>query len=131
MFDDIRQALRSLRRAPGFTFIVLSTLAIGIGANTAMFSVVNAVLLRPLPYSNPDALMRIGRGTSYPDLIDISQRSGNITGIAGYRTQFFDYSTGSSAERLDGILVTGGMLELFGAAAARGRLINVDDDRVG
>jgi len=131
MFDDVRQAVRSLKRTPGFTFIVLATLAIGIGANTAMFSVVNAVLLRPLPYSNPDTLLRLTRGTSYPDLADISQRAVTISGIAGYRTQFFDYSTGSSAERLDGVLVTGRMLELFGAAADRGRLLTSDDDRLG
>ena len=131
MRDDVRQALRSLKRTPGFTLIVLATLAIGIGANTAMFSVVNAVLLRPLPYSDPDTLLRLTRGTSYPDLTDISERAGNISGIAGYRTQFFDYTTGSSAERLDGVLVTGRMLELFGAAAVRGRLLNGEDDRVG
>jgi len=131
MLDDVRYALRSLRRAPGFTFIVLATLAIGVGANTAMFSVVNAVLLRPLPYADADSLLRLTRGTSPPDLLDISQRAQTISGIAGYRTQFFDYSTGSSAERLDGVLVTGRMLELFGASMRLGRTIGADVDRTG
>ncbi|MEO6212617.1 MAG: ABC transporter permease [Vicinamibacterales bacterium] len=131
MINDVRHALRSLKRTPGFTFIVLLTLSVGIGANTAMFSVVNAVLLRPLSYQDPDALLRLTRGTSYPDLADIAGRAGTITGIAGYRTQFFDYSTGTAAERLDGALVTGRMLQLFGAATSMGRSIGVEDDRHG
>jgi len=131
MQEDVRYALRSLKRAPGFTTIVLATLAIGIGANTAMFSVVNAVLLRPLPYTDPDSLLRLTRGTSYPDLADMNDRATSLSGIAGYRPQFFDYSTGSSAERLDGVLVTGRMLQLFGAATRLGRSIRLEDDNTG
>src|SRR5690349_6757614 len=128
MFNDVRYALRSFRRTPGFTFLVIATLAVGIGANTAMFSVVNAVLLRPFPYQDVDSLFRIQRGTSYPDLRDIAQRATTIRGIEGYRPQFFDYTTGADAERLEGMLVTGGMLPLFGASAQVGRLILADDD---
>ena len=129
--NDIRYALRSLRRTPGFTLVVLATLAIGIGANTAMFSVVNAVLLRPFPYADPDSLLRIRAGTSYLDLVDISERITSISGAAGHRAQFFDYSTGAEAERLDGVLVTGNMLPLFGATPLLGRLIEPSDDHVG
>ena len=131
MMSDVRYALRSLRRTPGFTFVVLATLAIGLGANTAMFSVVNAVLLRPFPYTDADALLRIRRGTSYMDLTDIAGRVTNISGAAAHRAQFFDYSTGSDAERLDGVLVTGNMLPLLGAQPLLGRLILPADDRVG
>ena len=129
--NDIRYALRSLRRTPGFTLVVLATLAIGIGANTAMFSVVNAVLLRPFPYADPDSLLRIRAGTSYLDLVDISERITTISGAAGHRAQFFDYSTGAEAERLDGVLVTGNMLPLFGATPLLGRLIEPSDDHAG
>ena len=131
MLNDVRYALRSFRRTPGFTALVIVTLAIGIGANTAIFSVVNAVLLRPFPYHDVDSLLRLRRGTSYPDLLDISRRSTTITGVEGFRAQLFDYSTGSEAHRLDGILVTGGLLQLFGATPTAGRLLLPEDDRVG
>ena len=119
MFNDVRYALRSFRRTPGFTALVIATLAIGIGANTAMFSVVNAVLLRPFGYHDVDSLLRIRRGTSHPDLVDISRRATTIAGIEGFRPQLFDYTTGSDAERLDGMLVTGGLLHVVRRHASR------------
>ena len=128
MLNDVRYALRSFRRTPAFTALVVATLAIGIGANTAMFSIVNAVLLRPFEYTDVDSLLRVRRGTSYPDLLDVSRRATTIRGIEGHRPQLFDYSTASEAERLDGMLVTGGMLQLFGATPAHGRLIMPEDD---
>jgi putative ABC transport system permease protein len=131
MMSDVRYALRSLRRTPGFTFVVLATLAIGIGANTAMFSVVNAVLLKPFPYADVDTLLRIRAGTSYMDLTDIAARVTSISGAAAHRAQFFDYSTGSEAERLDGVLVTGNMLPVLGAQPLLGRLIVPADDHAG
>jgi hypothetical protein len=64
----LRHAIRSLLKAPTFTAVVVSTLALGIGANSAIFAVVNAVLLRPLAYPDPDSLLRVRRGTSHPDM---------------------------------------------------------------
>ena len=131
MFADLRYIARSLSRLPAFTLLVIATLAIGIGANTAMFSVVNAVLLAPFPYPDADALMRLEAGTSYPDLEDLSAQSRSVTGFAGFRAQMFDYASGDAAERIDGAVVTGGMLPLLGARAVSGRLIEQEDDRVG
>jgi putative ABC transport system permease protein len=131
MLADLRYALRSFRRAPGFTALVIATLAVGIGANTAVFSVVHAVLLRPFSYPDVDSLLRIRAGTSHPDLTDIARRATTISGVEGYRPQLFDYTTGTDAMRLDGMLVTGGLLQLFGAAPAAGRLIDPGDDVAG
>jgi putative ABC transport system permease protein len=129
MLQDVRYALRSFRSSPGFTAIVLATIALGIGANTAMFSVVNAVLLRPFSYADEDSLLRVQRGTSLPDLQDVSRRATTISGIEGHRAQLFDYTTGADAERLDGMLATGRMLQMFGVTPIAGRLIAPEDDQ--
>jgi len=131
MIADLRYALRSLRRTRGFTTIVVATLAIGIGANTAMFSVVNAILLEPFPYPDAGAILRIRAGTSHPDLVDLIEQTRSFTSFGAFRGQMFDYSTGAEAERLDGALVTGPTLALFGATTIAGRLIGPDDDRIG
>src|SRR5436853_1219985 len=88
---DVRYGLRRLMAAPGFTAIAMLTLALGIGANVAIFTVVNAVLLRPLPFPNPDRLVRVaadaratgGRniGMSQPELRDLSERAGVFEGV--------------------------------------------------
>src|SRR6188474_2304804 len=101
---------RALFRRPAFTICTALLLALGIGANTAMFSVVRAVLLRPLPYAEPDRLLRIRRGSSAPDLRDLTAQSRTCEGFAGYRPQFFDVPGEPLAERVDGALVTGNAL---------------------
>src|SRR5262245_2543203 len=72
LFQDLRHGCRTLLRAPGFTAVVVLVLALGIGANSAIFSVVNAVLLRPLPYSNPDRLFRLNETNPKGDAMGVS-----------------------------------------------------------
>jgi predicted permease len=131
LWQDLRQAVRLLRRSPGFAAAAVATLALGMGANTAMFSVVHAVMLRPLPYPDPDRLVRLRGGTSYPDLHDLASQSRSVEGLGGYRAQFFDLTGRGAAERVDGALVTGDLFRLLGARAERGRLVQADDDRPG
>ncbi|HEV3484092.1 MAG TPA: ABC transporter permease [Vicinamibacterales bacterium] len=131
MLTDVRYAIRWLLKAPAFTAIVLLTVALGVGANTAIFSIVDAVLLRPLPYPNPDTLLRVRRGSSYPDMRDWSEYARSFEAIGGFRAQFFDYSNGGEAERLDGALVTGDLFRVLRGRPLLGRLITPDDDRAG
>ena len=131
MIQDLRYAWRRLGHAPAFAIAAVLTLALGIGANTAMFSVVRAVLLRPLPYPDPDRLLRVRRGSSAPDLRDLAEQGRSFEGFAGYRPQFFDLPGEPLAERLDGLLVTGEAFRLLGTAPARGRVLTAADDRVG
>src|SRR4051812_24892606 len=94
MYNDIRYAFRQLRKSPGFTLIAVLTLALGIGANSAIFSVVDTVLLRPLAFTNPDELVMIwgnartepnGRYTdSFPDFYDYREQSQSFSALAAY-----------------------------------------------
>jgi putative ABC transport system permease protein len=128
LIRDVRYAIRQLFHTPAFTAVAILTLALGIGANSAMFSIVNAVLLRPLPYPDAARLARIRGGSSYLDLVSLSERSGSIERFAGYREQFFDLTQGSQAERIHGALVTGNTFAAFGFNAALGRTISAKDD---
>ena len=129
--SDLRYALRTLARTPLFTSVVLLTLALGIGANTAIFTVVNAVLLRPLPYPEPEQLVRVRAGSSWPDMRDWAERAASFSGIGGFRPQLFDLSSGDVPERMDGALVTGNLFGVLGARAQLGRLIDDRDQSAG
>src|SRR6476660_10542682 len=98
MLNDIRYGLRQLIQHPGFTIIAILTLALGIGANTAIFSVVNAVLLKPLPFPAPDELVAVGGidlnetaspprldSMCYPDFFDFREQNRSFSGMAAYR----------------------------------------------
>jgi putative ABC transport system permease protein len=129
--QDLRLAARLLGKSPGFTLAATLTLALGLGANTAMFSVVYAVMLRPLPFAQPDRLVRIRGGSSYPDLADWVAQARSFEGFAGYRPHFFDLAGAEGAERVEASLVTGDLMRVLGARAALGRLLEPDDDRLG
>src|SRR5256885_3397711 len=129
--QDLRFALRSLRRQPAFTAIVVITLALGIGANTAIFSVINCVLLTPLPYREPHRLVMLWETrpgsdrplVSYPNFKDWRQRQRGFEDIAVYTPWASFTMTGrGDAERVDGALVSGNYLQLLGVRPALGPL---------
>ena len=125
---EFQYAFRMLRKSPAFTVVAVLTLALGIGANTAMFSVIRAVMLKPLPYHEPDRLFRLPQGSSYPDLQDLKENSKLITGIGGYREHAMDLTSGVLAERVKGALITGDLLNVLGVQAIKGRIITPKDD---
>ena len=131
---DLRRALRSMAKNPAFTAAVVLTLGLGIGANTAIFSVVNAVLLRPLPYEDPARLVMLwendrNSGTvrepaSVPDMFDYRVRNHVFTGIVGLQPRAVNFTppgSGATAERLDAALVTDGLLATLGVSPVLGR----------
>ena len=133
---DIRYAARLLIRAPGFTAIALLTLALGIGANTAIFSVLNAVLLRPLPYADPDRLVLIGeRGPTgsagnvgYATLVDWRARSRGFAEIAAIRSWLPTLIADGEAERLPGMRVSANFFQMLGVKPAIGRDFTAAED---
>ena len=141
MVQDFRFGVRMLAKNPAFTLTAVLTLALGIGANTAVFTVVNALLLRPLGgVSDPDRLVQIGRqypdkaylsDSSYPDYLDYREQNTVLSGLALAVPTAFHVSTGGETERIEGELVAGEYFDVLGVAAAQGRLIHPADDREG
>lgn len=134
--QDARFALRLLRKNLGFTLAAILTLALGIGANTAIFSVVNGVLLRPLPYENPERLVFIHEAmprlplmsVSLPDFADWRERQRSFTDLAGYRDTEYDLTGVDIPERLDAYLVSASLLPVLGVRPALGRNFLPEED---
>jgi putative ABC transport system permease protein len=131
ILKDIRYGIRGLLKRPMFTATAVITLGLGIGANSAIFSVINAVLLRPLPYSAPDRLMTFRANQSAPDLADASAQTRSFTKVGGQVVQPLDYTAGNEPIQLQVGLVTGGFFETLGVQAKQGRFINDSDDKLG
>jgi putative ABC transport system permease protein len=136
----LRLALRQLLFTPGFTAVVVLTLALGIGLNTAMFSVLNTLLLRPMPYPNPDRLFHLDRtigqqpddGHAPPDYYDIGRQSTAIAQIAAYRDWGFTVSEpGHAAEFGSSMRVSADFLDVLGIQPALGRGFRADEDAPG
>jgi predicted permease len=136
---DIRYATRSLRHAPAFAIIVLFTLALGIGANTAIFSVVRAVLLKPLPHRDGDRLVYLRQSAdlsrnlnfSVPEVRDLRNGVPSLPGIAEYSSWTSIYQSSEGAERITVGLVTGNYFEIMGLRAILGRVTKPSDDGQG
>jgi putative ABC transport system permease protein len=131
LFQDLRYALRTIAKSPGFTAVAALTLALGIGANTTMFSVVNAILLRPLPYPNARSLVGFTTNQSGPDLEDFSRLSRSFSQVAGAQNWPLDWSNGAEPERVQSAVVTGQTFAALGGRAELGRTITPADDRPG
>ncbi len=135
--QDLRYAVRMLLKSRGFTIVAIITLALGIGANTAIFSLVNTAILRPLPIEKPEELVslnntgadRIFPSFSYPNYKDIRDRNDVFSSLIAYRFAPLSLSHDGVNERLWGYVVSGNYFETLGVKAARGRTISADDDR--
>jgi putative ABC transport system permease protein len=138
--QDLRYTARVLRRAPAFTIVAVLALAIGIGANTAIFSLVEGIVVRGLPYPDADRLVvLIGnverasverRGDSYPDFVDWREQSRSFDGIAAFTTDTTTLAAGGEPERLDVEDVSAPYFSLLAVSAARGRVFRADEDAV-
>ena len=131
IIKDIRYGFRSLMKRPAFTAVAVITLALGIGANSAIFSVINAVLLRPLPYDDPSRLISFRSNQSAPDLADVEAQSKTFSRLGGMVMQPLAYTGGSEPLQFQIGQVTGGFFETLGVKPERGRFITSDDDKNG
>ncbi len=139
MLSELGYSFRQLVKSPGFTIVVILTLALGIGANTAIFSLVNATYLRPLPFPEPDRLMAVGErssdwemgGISYPDFLDWHSQQDVFSTIALYYPEDAKLKTAESAELVSTCMVSGDFFTVLGLKVAQGRGMTPADDRVG
>jgi putative ABC transport system permease protein len=139
--NDLRYAFRQLRKTPGFTFIAVLTLALGIGANTAIFSVIYAVLLQPLPYPQGERICILTETDSnqpqisvaYPDYVDWTRDQKVFDALAASRRESFNLSglDGRAPEQVSGALVTASFFKVIGLQPQLGRLFTEEEDRVG
>jgi putative ABC transport system permease protein len=128
---DLRYSVRMVFKYPGFTLAAVLTLALGIGANTAIFSVVNAVLLRPLPYPQPERLVSLRSQESLPDLDDIKEQSRSFEALGGAVIQPQDFTGEAEPLQVQAALVNADLFKALGGEAAVGRVISTEEDRVG
>jgi len=125
---DIRFGLRQLCKSPGFTTVAVLTLALGIGANTAIFSVINGVLLSPLPYKNPQQLVVIKEHDSLPNVMDIQRQVRAFSQGGGINVEPMDYTGGTEPVQVHVGLINAGFLETLGAQPMLGRIISPGED---
>jgi predicted permease len=129
---DVRFAFRTLAKSPGFTAVAVLSLALGIGANALVFSVVNALLLRPLPVEHPERLVFIANESfnsqSFPNYRDLRDRNKTFAGLVGYRLAPMEVESVSGATRIWGLLATGNYFDVLGVHPLMGRFFHQADD---
>lgn len=139
LWQDLRYGARTLRRSPGFTVVAVLTLALGIGANSAIFSVVNAVLLRPLPFRDPGKLCLVTEslpsfpilGPSYQNYVDFRDQAKSFEGIAAVHIDFMNMTGRGEPQRLRTEMATSTLFPLLGVNALEGHTFTPDEDRYG
>ncbi len=132
-------ALRLLIKNPGFTAIAVLTLALGMGATTTIFSIVNSVLLRPLPYQNHERLLRVeethpgasGLGVTYATFLDLEREAKSIESTSAYREWVFNITGGNEPQQVSGALISGNFFAALGGSPLLGRTIRPEDDQPG
>ncbi len=137
LLQDFKYAFRSLRKAPAFTLVAVATLGLGIGANSAVFTVVNAVMLKGLPYREADRLVHIwetepkqqSRQVSYPDFKDVVDQARSLDGVAGYALDGFTLRSGEGSERLPAGRVSANFFKVLGVEPALGRGFRAEEDQ--
>jgi putative ABC transport system permease protein len=139
-WHDLNYAFRTLAKAPGFTAVALLTLALGIGANTAMFTVISAVLLRPLPFSAPERLVGLVSVTlrngaddnaSYPDFVDWRERSQSFEDLAVFRTDGATLTGAGTTLRVSIAVASAALFKVLGATPSLGRSFTSEEDKPG
>jgi predicted permease len=142
LLQDIRYALRLLSRNPAFTAIAVLALALGIGANSAIFSIVNAVVLKPLPYNNPEQLVQLWmrftnigipndqNWVSVPEFMDLKQ-NGSFSHIAAIDSGSYNVNLGATPERIESAIVSTDFFPMLGVQARTGRVFSPDEGRPG
>jgi predicted permease len=139
LLADLRYAVRLLTQSPAFTAIAALTLALGIGATTALFSVVNGVLLNPLAYPHSERLVVIyariagldSAPIEYPNFLDWQRDSRSFASMAAYRNEDYNFIGKGEGERLSGYMISAGFFDSLGTAPVLGRTFRVDDDQIG
>ena len=139
LLQDIRYGARMLRKSPGITSVAVLSLALGIGAISTIFSFVNGIMLRPLPYPKPERLVLldetalkrgvISMGVSFPNFLDWRQQNNSFEDIACYDTGGFAIAGGAEPEQLKGAFVNQGLFEILGVAPILGRTFTADEDQ--
>src|SRR5207237_7072692 len=140
MFTDLKYALRMLVKTPAFTVIAILTLALGIGANSAIFSVIDSVLLRPLPFPNPNQLVAVWsqmvrensekETESVPDYVDLRDQSQTLLALAALTRAGAVLNGTEEARQLYGVAITSDIFSVLGVSPARGRVYTREDDNI-
>ena len=136
LWQDLRYGVRALWKSPGFALVSVLVLALGIGANTAIFSVVNAVVLRPLPYADPDRLVAVwetmpgndARAVAPGNFVDWKTQNQSFAQLAAYSNAYLNLTDEGEPERLSVAAVTTDFFSTLGVAPAAGRTFSPEDE---